>query len=93
MDRETLQAEIDELVMMRDLISSEIFQKFIAKPMSKAKKEMTASPHNFYVESVNESWKKGGKLEGIEIYMKLVEAIHADLKNKIYELEGSSEGL
>lgn len=88
----TLQTEIDELVMMRDLIDSEVFQKFIAKPMSRAKKKLTSEPHDFFVNDVKESWRKGGKLEGIEVYMKLVEGIHVDLKNKLHELEGSSEG-
>ena len=92
MDKQTLQTEIDELVMMRDLIDSEVFQKFIAKPMSKAKKKLTAEPHDFFVNDVKESWRKGGKLEGIEVYMKLIEGIHVDLKTKLYELEGSSEG-
>jgi len=82
MDNSTLTAEIAELMTMHNTIQSEVFQKYLARPMKAERDKLRTA---FFSDSLKESWRKGGKQEGITLFMKLVENIHSDLNNKIEE--------
>ena len=82
--KETLQKEISELMEMKEMIQSELFQKYIAKPMKAERDRLRTA---FFSDSLKESWRKGGKQEGIKLFMDIIESIHTDLKNKTYEYD------
>lgn len=88
---ETLQNEVNELIEMEMMIQNPLFQKYFAKPMKEERDKLRTA---FFSDSLKESWRKGGKQEGIKLWMSLVENIHADLKNKKNELalENSERG-
>lgn len=85
----TLQERLDKLVAINNMIQSEVFQEFIARPMTEEKNKRVRGPANYFNETLKESWRKGGQLEGIELYMKLIENIHLDLKDALREIEHS----
>jgi hypothetical protein len=82
--KETLQLEISELYEMKRMIETPTFQKYIAKPLKAERDKLRTS---FFSDSLKHSWRKGGKQEGIELCMKLLEAVNVDLNNKKFELE------
>lgn len=82
----TLQQEINELMTLHNFIETELFQRYIAKPMKAERDKLRTA---FFSDSLKDAWRKGGKQEGIEVFMKIIENIHVDLKNKIQELEDS----
>jgi hypothetical protein len=86
MTDKTLQAEIEELMAMHNMIETAVFQKFLAKPMKEERDKLRTA---FFSDTLKESWRKGGKQEGLQVFMKLIENIHLDLKNKLQELEDS----
>lgn len=89
MENQTLQAEIEELMAMHNMIETKVFQKYLAKPMKEERDKLRTA---FFSDTLKASWRKGGKQEGIELFMKLVENVHLDLKNKLAELEDSNRG-
>lgn len=89
MEEKTLQAEIEELMAMHNMIETKVFQKYLAKPMKEERDKLRTA---FFSDSLKDSWRKGGKQEGIQVFMKLVENVHLDLKNKLAELEDSNRG-
>lgn len=86
MEHQTLQSEVAELVAIANMIENPLFQKYLAKPMKEERDKLRTA---FFSDSLKESWRKGGKQEGIQVFMKLVENIHTDLKNKLNELNNS----
>lgn len=89
MQNETLQEEINELMTMHNYIESAVFQKYFAKPMKEERDKLRTA---FFSDSLKESWRKGGKQEGIKFCMKLIEQVNTDLNNKLREVEDSSRG-
>jgi len=89
MEEKTLQAEIEELMAMHNMIETKVFQKYLAKPMKEERDKLRTA---FFSDSLKDSWRKGGKQEGIQVFMKLIENVHLDLKNKLAELEDSNRG-
>lgn len=85
----TIQEEIDELMAMHNLIESKVFQKYLYKPMKEERDKLRTA---FFSDSLKDSWRKGGKQEGIKIFMTLVENVNMDLTNKLKEIEDSSRG-
>lgn len=87
----TLQEEIAELMTLHNYIESAVFQKYLAKPMKEERDKLRTA---FFSDSLKESWRKGGKQEGIKLWMNLVEQVNVDLKNKLEEqkIEDSSRG-
>ena len=87
----TLKEEIDELMAVHNIVQSAVFQKYFAKPMKEERDKLRT---DFFSDDLKESWRKGGKQEGIQFWMSLVEQAHTDLKNKIEEqkLEDSERG-
>ena len=89
MEQPTLQAEIEELMAIHNMIETKVFQKYLAKPMKEERDKLRTA---FFSDSLKDSWRKGGKQEGIQVFMKLIENVHLDLKNKLAELEDSQRG-
>lgn len=87
----TLPEEIAELMTLHNYIESAVFQKYLAKPMKEERDKLRTA---FFSDSLKESWRKGGKQEGIKLWMNLVEQVNVDLKNKLEEqkIEDSSRG-
>lgn len=69
-----------------NMISSPTFQKYFSKPMKEERDKLRTA---FFSDTLKDSWRKGGKQEGIKVFMDIVQNIHADLKNKLSELEDS----
>ena len=85
----TLQESVNELMAMHNLIESKVFQKYLYKPMKEERDKLRTA---FFSDSLKESWRKGGKQEGIKLFMTLVENVNMDLNNQLKELEDSSRG-
>lgn len=85
----TIQEEVNELLEMEMMIQNPLFQKYFAKPMKEERDKLRTA---FFSDSLKESWRKGGKQEGIKLWMTLVENIHTDLNNKKQELKDSERG-
>lgn len=83
---QTLQEEIAELMTMHNTIQSAVFQKYLMKPMKEERDKLRTA---FFSDSLKEQWRKGGKQEGINVFLNLIENIHSDLKNKLQEVEDS----
>jgi hypothetical protein len=81
----TLQEELEELYELKRMIESRVFQKYLAKPLREKEDSIKS---DFFSDSLKESWKKGGKIDGIEEFFKLLK-IDTDIKNKKDELEQS----
>ncbi len=88
----TVQEEVNELLEVSMMIQNPLFQKYFAKPMTSEKNKRVRGASNYFNETLKESWRKGGQLEGIELWMTLVENIHSDLNNKKQELKDSERG-
>lgn len=86
---QTLQEEIDELMTLHNYIESAVFQKYLAKPMKEERDKLRTA---FFSDSLKESWRKGGKQEGIKLFMTLVENVNLDLKTKLDEIKDSEQG-
>ncbi len=80
----TLKQEVEELMAIKNMVQTEVFQKYFAKPMKEERDKLRT---DFFSDDLKESWRKGGKQEGIQIWMSLVEQANVDLKNKLEELE------
>lgn len=81
-DQQTLQTEIEELTAMHNMIETKVFQKYLAKPLKEERDKLRTA---FFSDSIKESWRKGGKQEGLTFMMKLLENIHNDLRDKLHE--------
>lgn len=85
----TTQQEIDELLAAKVMIESELFQKFFAKPLKEKRDALRTA---FFSDSLKESWRKGGKQEGLNEFFDILRWVPSELKSKIHELENSDRG-
>lgn len=81
-NKETLQNEINELMELKRMIETHSFQTHIYKPLKEEHNKLRTA---FFSDSLKESWRKGGKQEGIKLFMKLIEDVPNDLKNTLDE--------
>lgn len=79
-----LKQELSELYQLKEQIESEVFQKYFAKPLRKQQDKLRL---DFFNDSLKESWRKGGKYEGIQEFFKILKQVDIDIKNKQYEIE------
>ena len=84
----TLQEELEELIDIKSQIESKVFQKYICKPL---REKQDSIKTDFYSDSLKESWRKGGNLDGIEEFFSTLRQIDVDFKNKRDELESQQE--
>lgn len=82
----TLQQRAEELVSLTNMIQSELFQEYIARPMKAERDKLRTA---FFSDTLKDAWRKGGKQEGIELFMKLIENIHIERKDVLREIETS----
>lgn len=85
----TLQEEVNELIFVQNMVQDPLFQKYFSKPMKEERDKLRT---DFFSDDLKESWRKGGKQEGIKVWMDIVEQIYIDLNNKKAELEDSERG-
>lgn len=83
-----IRAEIGELNTVKEMIQTELFQRYFAKPMKEERDKLRS---NFFSDSLKESWRKGGRKEGIELFFKLIEGVHQELKDKMLEVSQESK--
>lgn len=81
---ETLQREYQQLLEMVRIIEGEEFQKFIVKPL---KDYRYKQKNNFFSDSLKDQWRKGGRVEAINEFLKILAKVKLDCKNKLTELE------
>lgn len=84
----TIKEEFEELLEIRSMIENPAFQKFIVSPLRERQEELRL---NFFSDSLKESWRKGGRYEGIEDFFNTLKQIDIQFKNKKFELD-SEEG-
>lgn len=82
----TLRKKLEELYELKRLIESEEFQKYLAKPLREKQSKLKT---DFFSDSLKDSWRKGGKYEGIQEFFKILKEIDNDIKNTKYELENN----
>jgi hypothetical protein len=82
---DTLQ-ELNELREVKRMIESDLFQKYFAKPLRDREDEIK---NNFFSDSLRESWRKGGRKEGIEEFFKILKQINREYKNKKFDITDS----
>lgn len=83
---QTLQEKLDELFELKAQIESPVFQKYLCKPL----RDKQAKLHlNFFSDTIKESWRKGGRHEGIEEFFSLLGDIDTKIKNTKYDIEQS----
>ncbi len=70
--------ERGELIELRRHIESDAFQKWIAKPMRDYRNEQN---NDFFSDDLKESWRKGGRVEGVEKFLTLIKIIDETIKN------------
>lgn len=70
--------ERGELIELRRCIESDAFQKWIAKPMREYRNEQR---NDFFSADMKESWRKGGRVEGVEKFLMLIKIIDETVKN------------
>jgi hypothetical protein len=67
----------EKLYTLRRIIESEVFQEGIIKPL---RKEQEKIKNNFFSDSLKESWRKGGRQEGIQMFFDNLKKIHEEVK-------------
>ena len=80
----TTKEQFEELLEIRTLIENPTFQKFIVQPL---REKQTKLKLKFFSDSLKDSWRKGGRYEGIEDFFNILKQIHTDYDNKKYELD------
>jgi hypothetical protein len=83
----TIQEELNELFEIKAQIESPTFQKYICKPLREKQDKLKVS---FFSDSLKDSWRKGGKYEGIEEFFEILKQINCDIENKRDEIEQSA---
>lgn len=81
-----MKEELEKLYELKGNIESEAFQEYICKPL---RKEQDRLHLNFFSDSLKESWKKGGKHEGIELFFKQLEYVNTRIEDLKIEIEQS----
>jgi hypothetical protein len=80
----TLQEELDELIEIRGIIEHPLFQKKIVNPLRDYQASVKS---DFFADSLKESWRKGGQLEGSEQFFQILKQLNSDFINKKHELD------
>lgn len=83
---QTLQQKLNELFEIKLQIESPLFQKYLCKPLRDKQGKLKV---NFFSDTLKESWRKGGKHEGIEEFFNILKEIDIEIKNTKYEVEQS----
>jgi hypothetical protein len=78
---------LGELYDLKAMIESPLFQENIVKPL---RDEQGKIRNNFFSDSLKESWRKGGRIEGIELFFDNLKKINEQIKTK--QFEDSDEG-
>lgn len=86
MTLQELKIKLDELYELKLWIETPIFQKYLCKPLREKQGKLKV---NFFSDSLKESWRKGGKHEGIEEFFNILKEIDIEIKNTKYEVEQS----
>lgn len=81
----TLQKQLEELYELKRMIESEVFQAYLCQPLREQQDKLRL---NFFSDSLKDSWRKGGKFEGIQEFFNLLK-IDTDIKNLKDEIEQS----
>jgi hypothetical protein len=79
-----IKEELAELYSLKGFIESAVFQKYFCKPLREKQDSLQL---NFFSDSLKDSWRKGGKYEGIEEFFEILKQIDCDIKNKQNDLE------
>lgn len=77
---------LGELYDLKAIIENPLFQEHIVKPL---RKEQGNIRNNFFSDSLKESWRKGGRIEGIELFFDNLKKINEELNSK--QIEHSEE--
>lgn len=85
--KEELEREIAELSGLKYIIESDLFQSKIVAVLDRERKKIRTC---FFSDSLKDSWRKGGKKEGIDLFFKILKDIHIELKDLYIELENYS---
>jgi hypothetical protein len=80
----TLQDEFNELQEIKRIIEGQTFQRLFVKPL---KDYRFKQKNNFFSDSMKDQWRKGGRVEGINEFFKILKQIDNDFKNKYHDLE------
>jgi len=72
----------DDLIYLKEAIESDVFQAYIAKPMKDYRREQQ---NNFFPKDLLESYRNGGRVEGVDNFMNCISILNEDLKTKIDE--------
>ena len=78
--------ELEELQAVRIMIESEVFQRYFVKTLRDKENKTKA---DFFSDTLHESWKKGGYIEGIEEFFKILKIVDRDFKNKQFDDTGN----
>lgn len=70
--------ELNKLYELKGNIESEAFQEYLCKPL---RKEQDRLKNDFFSDSLKQSWRKGGKKEGIELFFKQLEYINTKIED------------
>jgi len=79
-----IREQFNELIRIKEMIESDEFQKYLVAPLREKQGKLKV---NFFSDSVKESWRKGGKHEGIAEFFGLLKQIDTDYKNAKFELD------
>lgn len=80
----TLRKKLEELYELKRQIESEEFQKYFAKPLREKQSKLKT---DFFSDSLKDSWRKGGKHEGIQEFFEILKQIDTEIKNTKYEID------
>jgi hypothetical protein len=81
----TIKEEYEELIELKGMVESPIFQKFISKPLKDYRFEQK---NNFFSDSVKDQWRKGGRVETVNLFFRWLKQYDKDLDNKRFDLDG-----
>lgn len=81
-----LQLELNELLELKGMIGSDVFQKFFFTPI---KKELDNLKSAYDCQTLNELNRLKGRKDGLELFFNVIERIDTDIANKKYEIDNS----
>lgn len=80
--------ELAELQAIKEMIESDVFKKFLIKPI---KEEKDALSVKFFPKDLKDSYRIGGKAEGLQFFVDLLEDIDSVYRNVLYEVKSESQ--
>lgn len=80
----TLQEKLQELFEVKVMIESKLFQEYFCQPLRDKQGKLKV---NFFSDSLKDSWRKGGRHEGIQEFFEILKQIDTDIKNTKYEMD------